>query len=133
MAKKKCKKNPILIKVNDEKKRDKLFAKAQKLKPDLCEDDFDEAIGMYVAQHGDYPLTMKVVDDVPGIDDEKVPVLIKAGRVKEFYYEPHEGSRKAPYRYVHKTKDEGIYTDAKGRTKILLGNMQMKSDGWFHH
>jgi hypothetical protein len=133
--KKRTVKNPVLIKINpDRKKVEAFWKKAVRLKPDLDWDEFEDGLALYLSQHGEYPDHFEVAD-VP-VD---VGVLVHGGRVRNFIYKAPRHSRKSKseknedIEYIHKTGDH-IYTSVDGkRVKVLLGPMKMNPrDGWFH-
>ena len=126
----KTRQNPVLIKVNPGDEKDSLWKKAKELKPDLKKKEFEKGLKQHFQQHGSLPAKMEIAD-IPGVDG----VFVEVGGVNNIEYVPNPKSRKqkgGPYRYVHKTKDEKLYVDTTGKSKILHGKTTMKKDGWLH-
>ena len=123
---------PILIKVNPPGDVEALWREAKRLKPKLERKEFDAALRQHL-QHHDYIPDGFLIVDVPGLDEEKHPIMIEVGKVDEVIYNPAKKSRKSGAKYVHKTKDERLLTDSTGKTLILHGKTHAKDDGWLHH
>ncbi|HDI51230.1 MAG TPA: hypothetical protein ENF45_01245 [Bacteroidetes bacterium] len=122
------KSNPLLIRVNPSDDQENLWIKAKSLKPDLTRKEFDRAIKQFYNQHHCLPDKL-TLEDVPGIAPD-VKVLIKVGNVDQIHYSPDQYSRKAPYRYFHKTKRESLLTDADGKILILNGKTKISNRGF---
>jgi len=141
---------PILIKINPPGDVNALWAavKAASDRYDIpvTRKQFLASAEQYKRQHGVYPDAIEIAD-VPGIDAKKHSILVKVGDVEEIWYTPDDnsrksgggkkrkkkGKRKGKTKYIHKTEEEGLYTDSTGEVLIFYGKTRMKNDGWLHY
>ena len=110
---------------------DSLWATAKEMKRDLTRAEFEGAVNQFYQQHHTLPKKM-TLENVPGIDENKVKVMTKIGDVRSIWYKPDGYSRKAPNEYVHLTKQESLATDHTGKVLALYGTTEMQKDGWLH-
>lgn len=124
------------MKINpqDDGEKENLWTRAKSLKPEITRKQFDDALKQFRQQHHILPASMELVD-IPGIDEDKIPIVIKVGDVGEMFYKPDPYSRKSKgkdIKYIHKTRMETLVTDATGKALLMFGSTVMKNDGWLH-